>query len=244
MSDTKIAPYPEPPKRPWPVRPEKMAYLGKETWRGVTPEAVEEFKAAVKTWEQAVAETRKQHEAVAKALLAMIEDAGFPVSRQKVAPSRGMYKKYQAVKLIDALLDMLPPRPPMVAGVSPEEAWLRSEQAREKKREAEKAQAARRDAAVQWLLDRGMVYGADFTADSAIACADDVAFHEAVAKKLAEGGPFSFEGHNCNEYRDATEPPCEGWDGESHRCMCGNRRVDWSGDHISFDGGYVYGEAY
>ena len=46
---------------------------------------------------------------------------------------------------------------------------------------------------------------------------------------------IEFHGQNCDA--------CSGWDGISHRCDCGNRRVDWCfmgriGDMI------VYGEAY
>lgn len=34
-----------------------------------------------------------------------------------------------------------------------------------------------------------------------------------------------------------------GWDGESHRCECGNRRVSWSIDG-TFEKPCVWGEAY
>lgn len=36
---------------------------------------------------------------------------------------------------------------------------------------------------------------------------------------------ISFEGQNCNDFQD--EEVCSGWDGLSHRCECGNRRVYW-----------------
>lgn len=36
---------------------------------------------------------------------------------------------------------------------------------------------------------------------------------------------IEFEGHNCEEILDDCE--CMGWDGNSHRCECGNRRVSW-----------------
>lgn len=34
---------------------------------------------------------------------------------------------------------------------------------------------------------------------------------------------------------------CKGWDGESRRCDCGNRRVDWT---VSDDDSYVYPEVW
>jgi hypothetical protein len=35
------------------------------------------------------------------------------------------------------------------------------------------------------------------------------------------GGLVDFDGKNCNEL----DRDCGGWDGESRRCDCGNRRV-------------------
>jgi hypothetical protein len=37
-----------------------------------------------------------------------------------------------------------------------------------------------------------------------------------------------FEGMNCNDYLDDDAVECEGWDGVSYRCDCGNRRVYWA----------------
>lgn len=57
---------------------------------------------------------------------------------------------------------------------------------------------------------------------------------------------FEFNGHNCADITD--NDYCEGWNGISRRCLCGNRRVDWEGD-ILFDDkddavDKLYGEAY
>ena len=41
---------------------------------------------------------------------------------------------------------------------------------------------------------------------------------------------YDFDGNNCNDGSNnclKSGMSCEGWDGESHRCECGNRRVDW-----------------
>lgn len=70
-------------------------------------------------------------------------------------------------------------------------------------------------------------------------------------KLKEEEGPFEFYGHNCNsggysryegEYSDSDDAPkCNGWDGSSRRCECGNRRVSWEYDE---KGDYIYAEAY
>ena len=55
------------------------------------------------------------------------------------------------------------------------------------------------------------------TADEAI---------EAARKAVVDAEDLiEFDGQNCN---DDDENWCPGWDGESHRCACGNRQVYWS----------------
>ena len=59
---------------------------------------------------------------------------------------------------------------------------------------------------------------------------------EAEAAAIAyvnENGPIDFDGMNCNEYLDDDQIECGGWDGESRRCDCGNRRVYWQTDMIN-----------
>jgi hypothetical protein len=47
---------------------------------------------------------------------------------------------------------------------------------------------------------------------------------EAIKQALQTGGGLvPFEGQNCHEVGDT----CDGWDGISRRCECGNRRVSW-----------------
>jgi len=95
--------------------------------------------------------------------------------------------------------------------------------------------------AVLFLLKHGKIEGQDFTVDTAVFSANELVKEKAIASKMAEGGPFSFSGEDYCE-------DCGGWDGTSHRCECGNRRVGWEtiGDFEDFDDGsyYVYGEAY
>ena len=60
-------------------------------------------------------------------------------------------------------------------------------------------------------------------------------------KELEEnGGYISFVGHNCNDWKDEEEEECPGWDGVSHRCECGNRRVYWDWDGESLEEIRVY----
>ena len=51
---------------------------------------------------------------------------------------------------------------------------------------------------------------------------------ETAARQYAASEGFvPFDGMNCNDYKDDSEPECLGWDGEDRRCCCGNRRVYW-----------------
>lgn len=57
---------------------------------------------------------------------------------------------------------------------------------------------------------------------------------------ITGGGYISFRGsYNCED--------CDGWDGESRRCECGNRRIDWGYDETDFSTNiidYIYPECY
>src|SRR3989304_3256497 len=79
--------------------------------------------------------------------------------------------------------------------------------------------------AIKFLTDRNKIINIDFNIDNAICIANKIAYEEAIynkKKELSESGIFiDFNGHNCEDR------PCRGWDGSSHRCECGNRRVSW-----------------
>jgi len=95
--------------------------------------------------------------------------------------------------------------------------------------------------AANWLLERGRKLGADFAYEDALETANDIAFYEEVARREEAGKAgewYEFEGHNC-------DGNCDGWDGYSHRCQCGNRRVSWQmGYEHSFKNPIVYAEAH
>lgn len=74
--------------------------------------------------------------------------------------------------------------------------------------------------AIAYLTAQGKKVGVDFTAETAVEDANNIAFEIEVQSKREDGGPFSFGGDDCCEN-------CDGWDGSSYRCNCGNRRVSW-----------------
>lgn len=59
-----------------------------------------------------------------------------------------------------------------------------------------------------------------------------------------DGDWTDFEGMNCNDYLDADSQACFGWDGESHRCHCSNRRVQWATSQNEKGLWSAYAEAY
>lgn len=93
--------------------------------------------------------------------------------------------------------------------------------------------------AIQYLLDHGKVVNQDFTINDAINSANYVAFEIEHQRRIAEmnGALIGFSGMNCDN--------CEGWDGTSRRCSCGNRRVSWEkGFGADFKNMYIHGEAW
>lgn len=164
-------------------------------------------------------------------------------------------ERLEKFKLAEAILCALHPRErvsrylkrwePNIAG----RAWPDSldravEGAKRKKEASERGSKAAAELietkgkAIVWLQERGKVLGADFTVESAIEVANEIAFEEALAAKKAEGRLHSFSGEDSCEN-------CGGWDGSSHRCECGNRRVSWTyGYGHNFLTPYVVAEAH
>ena len=81
--------------------------------------------------------------------------------------------------------------------------------------------------AISYMIAEGNVFGVHFQASNAVTCATQYAFEKELARRLAEleetGDLISFDGQNCDD--------CDGWDGFSNRCACGNRRVSWEPDY-------------
>lgn len=93
--------------------------------------------------------------------------------------------------------------------------------------------------AVNYLIEDGLKLGIDFTIDEAISRANDIVFIKEVSKVQQSDTYISFSGDDSCEN-------CSGWDGISHRCDCGNRRVTWESDMSKdfFLNPYIYGQAY
>ena len=93
--------------------------------------------------------------------------------------------------------------------------------------------------AVNYLIEDGLKLGINFTIDEAISRANDISFIKEVSKVQHSDTYISFNGDDSCEN-------CNGWDGISHRCDCGNRRVIWEFDtDIDFFlNPYIYGQAY
>lgn len=121
----------------------------------------------------------------------------------------------------------------------------RNQEILRRNKEAEVNKTKLMEEACVWLAEHGKVLGKDFTLDNAVLTANAIALEKAVEariKHLDENGEWqSFDGWNCGDLgRD-----CEGWDGKSNRCDCGNRRVCWceGWDH-SFKNPHANAEAY
>ena len=118
-------------------------------------------------------------------------------------------------------------------------------QKQEKKKEEDDAASKNLELtidAIKFLEERGKVKDKDFEVKNAIDIANNVAFQEEVArriKSLEDSGDYiDFNGNIC-------DGPCEGWDGRSRRCQCGNRRVSWeAGFGFTFKNLDIYAEAY
>ncbi len=69
---------------------------------------------------------------------------------------------------------------------------------------------------------------------------------EAIAAAKAElGDGFTdFDDNNCAESAMDDGASCAGWDGESRRCSCGNRRVYWETSRDKDGKFYAYAVAY
>lgn len=120
----------------------------------------------------------------------------------------------------------------------------------EKKKQDELIQQAKSDEqdklsmeAIIWIQQNHPTckLGQDFTIHTAIDCADDLAYDDEVIKMRHSKIWHSFVGQNCSE----NEQSCQGWDGYSKRCECGNRRVYWEPEHDhSFKHPHIVAQAY
>lgn len=101
-------------------------------------------------------------------------------------------------------------------------------------------QDSRQARAVAYLEANGKQAGKDFTPGEAEEKADEMACEVEVGKAVAH--LRENKAHTAFSGDESCED-CEGWDGESRRCSCGNRRVSWvfAGD---FESPSIYPEAW
>lgn len=92
------------------------------------------------------------------------------------------------------------------------------------------------DAATEFLADRNLA-PEDYL--NPVEAATEIAEQEAIAESMPGDGVYvEFDGDDFCE-------GCEGWDGESRRCYCGNRRIYWeAGWGCTFQNMYVFPQVY
>jgi len=113
---------------------------------------------------------------------------------------------------------------------------LDEEKKKEKDLGLEKEKAKLLVEAVIYCQQNGKTFGVDFTESDAIDVANNIAWDLEVKNRMSGTDYVSFGGDdNCED--------CFGWDGESRRCSCGNRRVSWEFEG-NFKNPYVYAQAW
>ena len=237
MSQTDSLKFPEPPTRPAKPWGNRTGTGSNERWPGLTPESLAAYRAEVLSWEQALKAWSASCEEVAGAAARLLIAEGFPsdVSVWTERGNRGVNGRKRLRALNTVLRDFGPSCSLETPSLYAEEEWLRLAVFRDQDMKAKSDAAALRDRAIAWLLARGEVYGRDFTAETAASVALRIAGEEKISETMKRA-PLSFNGQNC-------EGPCDGWDGESRRCQCGNRRISWE-IAGTFEHPTVYGEAY
>lgn len=109
-------------------------------------------------------------------------------------------------------------------------------------RDAE-ATAAKNDQlqrAILFLTAHDKTISVDYTLDNAVYSAHELSVELEVEQRIAnlQGSFVEFNGDDSCEN-------CRGWDGESPRCDCGNRRVSWvRSDYSTFEKPEVYADAH
>jgi hypothetical protein len=89
-----------------------------------------------------------------------------------------------------------------------------------KKKEQELKKNSKVSAAVKYCLEAGQKLEEDFTLETAISCANEIAREKAIEEATAGG--VEVEHSSCDE--------CSSWDPQEPRCSCGNRRMYWEDD--------------
>jgi len=222
-------------------------------WNG-SPDRIAQMRAQAEQYDQHNLAVAQEYHALYCAFRAAAEK--IERKSEMRCTGRQRYSRMQNTPRWDAIVSSEPHRP--LSNKADLESKLESaerdraremEAAEAKERERQKKEAAQAKAgraaayliALGWKIDRdswidpksGHGCGSD-----AVGIANDIALDVAIEdrKKEIAGGHIEFGGDdNCEN--------CSGWDGDSHRCECGNRRVSWEHDG-DFESMNVWAEAY
>lgn len=226
-------PIPTAPMKPW--KRMESGYSAE-----LTADMLTTFRAQWQQYEQAMRQWSADCDDVAGAAARLLIGEGFPsevkVWTQRRTKGRVACALNVALRALGPLCNVIPS-----LWLTDEEDWLRRADQRDRQTQQAREATALRDRAIAYLLARGQSYGQDFIAETAAQKALQIAASEKIAA-LRKAEPWrEFNGANCDDY-DETRG-CKGWDGESRRCQCGNRRVAWEIEG-TFETPHVYGEAY
>ncbi len=242
---------PEPPKAPTaPWTRTYNTYTSRYVYSGLNIKTLKEYKAKIKLYEEAYKEYDRRRSEIVKMVASFLRESGFPDTRRVKVTSRAKYPKYQSERIEQVLLSFLPYESRVSLSTVSEEESLRTDDKEKEKKLESINKIAYRDKAVNFCISHGKKYGEDFTAETAIGLAEDIAFDLEVEKRrkdLKISNTFiDFNGNNCGDsWISGDYAPCAGWDGESRRCDCGNRRVGWEKvDGFNFEDPHIYAEAW
>lgn len=192
----------------------------------------------------------EHNHSVTKQLGVLVSNCGFKNEYRYKVPTRSYKSKYESkfLNVASYLSDFFERAPTYDIAARKKELidyanrYLADYNTENAKAENEKRAKALADPllaeAIAYLGSKGKKVGIDFTAETARQEADSLAYELELERLKEDGGPFDFSGDDSCE-------SCDGWDGESHRCSCGNRRVSWAqGYGHSFKNPYVVAEAH
>lgn len=91
---------------------------------------------------------------------------------------------------------------------------------------------------IAYLLEKGFTHESP-EMETPEKSAELIEFERLCAERVESIKAHGFTSFHGDDYCE----DCSGWDGESRRCDCGNRRVSWSYDG-GIDNMYIYGEAW
>lgn len=233
---------PQPPEYPKPPYETKYnSYSGKYYWTNkdgtpLTFQNIEDFKIKVAEYEKNYNQYYQDYNKEIERLLTALKLLNIPQTYVSFATTRSKKMTTTTLKSVLRPFFEISRRVELSTYISGPTEQLKAKAKEEAEKQKAKDAAKDVDDAIAFLISKGKVIGKDFTSDSALEVAQDIVFQEKIAEATKDGGYHNFSGDdNCEN--------CAGWDGESHRCDCGNRRVCWASEG-NWKDLYIYGEAH